>query len=42
MEFRDSNFLLGPKCTRKIEENMTFVVFLSVSDLPDPKKSDKK
>jgi hypothetical protein len=41
MEVRDSSFVLGPKCMRNVEENMTFVVSLSVTDLPDPKKSSQ-
>lgn len=40
LEFRDSAFNIGPKCSRKIKSNMTFSLALSFADLEDP--TDKK
>ncbi|KAK4049693.1 FACT complex subunit spt16 [Microbotryomycetes sp. JL201] len=38
LEFRDSAYTLGPKCTRKIKNDMIFSVSLGFQNLPDPKK----
>ncbi|KAK4056165.1 FACT complex subunit spt16 [Microbotryomycetes sp. JL221] len=38
LEFRDSAYTLGPKCTRKIKDDMIFSVSLGFHNIPDPKK----
>ncbi|KAM0787049.1 hypothetical protein ACM66B_006314 [Microbotryomycetes sp. NB124-2] len=38
LEFRDSAYTLGPKCTRKIKNDMIFSVSLGFQNIPDPKK----
>ncbi|WWC58713.1 FACT complex subunit SPT16 [Kwoniella dejecticola CBS 10117] len=41
IEYRDSAFVLGPKNSRTLKENMVLVLTLGVQELPDPKKQGK-
>ncbi|GFZ43528.1 FACT complex subunit SPT16 [Saitozyma sp. JCM 24511] len=38
IEFRDSNFLLGPKNGKMLKENMTVILSVGFAELPHPKK----
>ncbi len=42
IEFRDSNYALGPKNARTLKENMVLVLLLGFNDLPDQKKQGQK
>ncbi len=41
IEFRDSSYLLSPKCARKLRADMTFNLSMGFADLPDPNDSSK-
>lgn len=42
IEFRESSYVIGPKCARPVKKDMIFSLSLGFSDIPDPKDKNKK
>lgn len=41
IEFRESSYVIGPKCQRPIKKGMVFSLSLGFQDIPDPKDNKK-
>ena len=41
IEFRESTYVIGPKCNRPIKKDMVFSLSLGFQDIPDPKDNKK-
>jgi len=41
IEFRESSYVIGPKCNRVISKDMIFSLSLGFQDIPDPKDNKK-
>jgi nucleosome binding factor SPN SPT16 subunit len=42
LEYRDSNYVLGPKNGRALKGSMTVILTVGFADLPDPKNPGGK
>ena len=41
IEFRESSYVVGPKCNRPVKKDMVFSLSIGFADIPDPKDSKK-